>query len=527
MTADKTHSNILILDSTLRDGSQGEDVAFSLQDKLAIAHELDEFGIDYIEAGIPGANPKDVDFFNHAMRETFVRAKLCAFGSTRHKNFSPQEDPLLQQLLHANTEAVVIFGKTSLLHVKHILNVSEQENIDMIAETIQYLVQHGREVLYDAEHFFDGYAESPEYALKTLKAAVDAGAHSVTLCDTNGGTIPIQVHDVTKTVTEAFPHKVIGIHCHNDIGCAVANSMLAVEAGASLVQGTFLGCGERCGNTDLAVLIPNLMLKKQRTCGIGQLQKLTNVATKLAEISNVSIPGNKPYVGKSAFAHKGGMHIDGVLKTSNSFEHVAPEAVGNHRRFLLSEVSGRSTLLEKIKHFAPQFTKDSPEISQIIAKLKEMEYNGYQFEAADASLELLVRRILGWHKPHFKLILYRTTGEYPAPNGQEQSSAMIQVEVGDTTEITAALGDGPVHSLDTALRKALHVFYPQLAEVQLIDYKVRVIDSVSATAAKVRVLIESSDGVHSWTTVGVSTDIIEASWLALQDSIEYKLTVLD
>lgn len=528
---------MLILDSTLRDGAQGEDIAFSLPDKLNIAHTLDDFGIDFIEAGIPGANPKDLQFFQEAARSSFSHARICAFGATRHTGLSPDHDEQIQQLLAAETETVVIFGKAWLLHVEHILKASPEENLDMIHSTIDYLVNHGRTVLFDAEHFFDGYAHHPAYALQTLVTALDAGAHSVTLCDTNGGTTPTAVRLAVTAVTAALPNAIVGIHCHNDIGCAIANSMLAVEAGASLVQGTFSGYGERCGNTDLSVLIPNLILKKHAVCNVSCLQNLTSTATRLAEISNLAIPGNKPYVGKSAFAHKGGMHIDGVLKIPASFEHISPETIGNHRRFLMSEVSGRSTLLEKLRHFSlhgldedqqqtlRQLTKDSPQTVRIVSRLKELEFDGYQFEAADASLELLVRRTLGFHTPHFRLVHYKTIGEFPSPNGGEQSSAMIQVEVGSTSEITAALGDGPVHALDTALRKALHVFYPQLASVQLTDYKVRVIDTESATAAKVRVLIESSDGTRSWTTVGVSTDIIEASWLALLDSIEYKLDV--
>ncbi|MBP5638301.1 MAG: citramalate synthase [Victivallales bacterium] len=519
--------HIYLLDSTLRDGAQGEDISFSLQDKLNIARTLDDFGIDFIEAGIPGANPKDLQFFQKAARMSFSHAKICAFGATRHKGISPQQDEFLNLLLSAETSHVVIFGKAWLLHVDKILKATPQENLDMIADTIQFLRDHGRTVLFDAEHFFDGYADNPDYALQTIRAAIQAGAHSVTLCDTNGGCTPTALRQTTAEILQALGKDItIGIHCHNDIGCAIANSMLAVEAGATLVQGTFSGYGERCGNADLSVLIPNLILKKNCTCSVTRLHELVDVATKLAEISNISIPSTKPYIGKSAFAHKGGMHIDGVTKLTSSFEHIAPEAIGNHRRFLTSEISGRSTLLAKMKSFAPQFTKDSPEISRIVEKLKEMEFRGYQFEAADASLELLIRRTLGWHKPHFQLILYKTTGEYPAPNDCEPTSAMIQIKVEDTTEITAALGNGPVNALDLALRKALHVFYPNLEEVQLIDYKVRVIDSDAATAAKVRVLIESTDGSHSWTTVGVSTDIIEASWLALQDSIEYKLDIL-
>ncbi len=516
-------SQITILDSTLRDGAQGEQLSFSLQDKLNIVLALDEFGIDCIEAGTPASNPKDMELFRKLASLPLKNAKLCAFGSTRHKEHSITEDEGIGLLLEANTPIVSIVGKASLRHVTEVIKATREENTAMIADTLSFLKAQGKQVIFDAEHFFDGFLEAPDFAMDILKTALAGGADVLCLCDTNGGRTPTEIYRTVKAVRQTFPQAVIGIHCHNDCGCAVANSMVAVEAGATQVQGTFSGYGERCGNADLSVLIPNLILKKGCRCNVPHLDKLCDTARRVAEISNVAIPGGKPYVGHSAFAHKGGMHIDGMLKMNGAFEHISPDIVGNHRRYLLSEISGRSTLLEKVKHLSPKLTKESAELSLIVEKLKEMEYLGYQFEAAEASLELMARRVLGLHRPHFELVQYKTIGEYPAPNNKDQASAMIEVKVGSNVEVSAALGNGPVNALDQALRKALKVFYPQLDKVHLTDYKVRVLDTESATAAKVRVLIDTSDGSRVWTTVGVSTDIIEASWLALADSIEYQL----
>ena len=514
---------ITILDSTLRDGAQGELLSFSVQDKLNIARALDDFGIDCIEAGTPASNPKDMEFFKKLASVPLKNARLCAFGSTRRKEQSVSCDEGIRLLMDAHTPVVSIVGKASLRHVTEVIKATREENFAMIADTLSFLKEQGKQVFFDAEHFFDGFQEVPDFAMDTLRIALESGVDVICLCDTNGGRTPTEIYRTVKAVRQAFPKAAIGIHCHNDCGCAVANSMVAVEAGATQVQGTFSGYGERCGNADLSVLIPNLILKKGCRCNIPHLDKLCDTARRVAEISNVAIPGGKPYVGHSAFAHKGGMHIDGMLKMNGAFEHISPDVVGNHRRYLLSEVSGRSTLLEKVKHLSPKLTKESTELSCIVEKLKEMEYLGYQFEAAEASLELLARRVLGLHRPHFELVQYKTIGEYPAPNNKDQASAMIEVKVGNSVEVSAALGNGPVNALDQALRKALKVFYPQLDKVHLTDYKVRVLDTESATAAKVRVLIDSSDGSRVWTTVGVSTDIIEASWLALADSIEYQL----
>ncbi len=514
---------VSILDSTLRDGAQGEQISFSLQDKLNILRILDGFGVDFIEAGTPASNPKDLEFFAKASKLPLKNALLCAFGSTRRKGRSVENDEYVQALLEAGTPAVSIVGKASETHAKQVLQATMDENLAMIADTVRFFKQHNKQVIFDAEHFFDGFAENDDFALAAIKAALDNGADIICLCDTNGGRTPTEVSNAVAKAKECFPNAHIGIHCHDDCGCAVANSMVAVEAGAMHVQGTFLGCGERCGNADLSILIPNLILKKNCSCKISHLDQLCATARGIAEITNIAVPGNHPYVGKSAFAHKGGMHIDATIKFRQAFEHISPEIVGNHRRFLLSEVAGRSTLLEKIGHISPNLTKDSPELMAIVERLKELEFEGYQFEAAEASLELLARRVLGLHKQHFSLVQYKTIDEYPAPNGKEQASAMIEVGVGGKIEVTASLGNGPVNALDQALRNALKIFYPQLDKVHLTDYKVRVLNTESATAAKVRVLIETSDGKSTWNTVGVSTDIIEASWLALADSIEYQL----
>ncbi len=515
-------TTIEIFDSTLRDGAQGEGISFSVSDKLTILQTLDAFGVDYIEAGNPGSNPKDIEFFQRAATLTLQNARLCAFGSTCRKNSSPEADANVLSMLTANTPAVAIFGKTWDLHVTEVLGTTLAENLRLVRDTLRFFKDHGKEVIFDAEHFFDGYLNNPEYAMQVLAAASEAGADVLCLCDTNGGALPDDIGSIVRTVCDAFPGTRVGIHCHNDSGCAVASSLMALRAGAVQVQGTFTGIGERCGNADLSAVIPNIRLKLGMDCK-GDLTNLRHAATKLTELSNMTLPANKPYVGASAFAHKGGMHIDGVSKLSRSFEHVSPESVGNERRFLMSEVSGRTTVLAKLATVAPELTKDSPEVKRIVERLKELEHMGFQFEAADASFELMVLKCLGRFKDHFSLSMYRISGEYPFPDGEQSASAMLSIQVDGTQETTAAMGNGPVHALDTALRKALSVFYPVLARVRLTDYKVRVLTGQQATASTVRVLIESSDGETSWTTVGVSADIIAASWQALTDSIEYIL----
>lgn len=513
---------IKILDSTLRDGAQSEGVSFSVQDKLHLLQILDQFGIPYIEGGNPASNPKDMEFFERAKELPLRNAKLCAFGSTIRKGALPKEDEGLQKLINAQTPVTVIFGKTSVLQVTHVLQITPEENLQIITDTIRFLKKRNKEVIFDAEQFFDGYREQPDYAFSVLQAAVQAGADSLCLCDTNGGSMPCDIYNITVQTCHRFAGIPIGIHAHNDIGCGVANSLEAIRAGASMVQGTFLGYGERCGNANISVIIPNLQLKYGIDCGYD-LKELTKTAATVAELSNIPLPHNAPYTGRSAFAHKAGMHVDGVQKISSSFEHIDPAKVGNKRKFLLSEFSGRTALLNKLNTIAPGFSKQSPQIGQLMERIKEMEHQGYQFEGADASFELLVKKFLGQFTPHFQVLLYKTMGEFPAKNGGMQSTAMIHIAVDDKEEITAAMGNGPVNALDKALRKALTVFYPQLKDVYLIDYKVRVFDTERATESRVRVLIESTNGKESWTTVGISTDIVEASWNALVDSMEYSL----
>ena len=513
---------IEIFDSTLRDGAQGEGISFSVSDKLSIVKALDDFGVDYIEAGNPGSNPKDIEFFQRVKELSLKNARLCAFGSTCRKETKPEEDKNVLSLLTADTPSVAIFGKSWDLHVLQVLGTTLEENLRLVFDTLRFFKDQGKEVIFDAEHFFDGYANNPNYAMQVLSAAHKAGADVLCLCDTNGGMLPDAIADIVKKVCKAFPDARVGIHCHNDSGCAVASSLMAVRAGAHQVQGTFTGIGERCGNADLSAIIPGLQMKMGYACK-GDLPNLRHTAIRLSELCNMSLYAGKPYVGASAFAHKGGMHIDGVSKVSRSFEHIPPEAVGNERRFLMSEVSGRTTVLAKLSTVAPNLHKDSPEVAEIVATLKELEHEGYQFEAADASFELMVTKALSRFVPHFSLGMYRISGEYPSPDGDKSASAMLSIQVDGEQETTAAMGNGPVHALDTALRKALSVFYPQLTKVRLIDYKVRVLTGRAASASRVRVLIESSDGEDTWTTVGVSTDIIAASWQALSDSIEYVL----
>lgn len=514
---------VCILDSTLRDGAQGQGISFSLEDKIKLCKTLDELGVDFIEAGNPGSNPKDLEFFKEIRNEKLRHSKLVAFGSTRRAGIVAEDDKNLQDLLEAGTDYVVIFGKSSVFHVKDVLRTTEEENLKMIEDSIKLLISKGKEVIFDSEHFFDGYKSNSEYALETLKVAKEAGAKTVVLCDTNGGTLPNEVFKITSKVMDSVGGSV-GIHCHDDIGMAVANSIQAVLAGANHVQGTFIGIGERCGNANLSTIIPTLSLKLgYNACVKQRMKNLTSAARYISEITNIPLNDASPYVGDSAFAHKGGMHIDAVCKAPNSYEHINPEEVGNRRRFLVSEVSGKSTILREIQKVFPNMSKDSKEVELITEKLKVLEYDGYQFEGAEGTIELLMRKVIGKYEPFFKLNHFKIIGEQPSHIGQFSCTALINITVDGKNEITAAEGDGPVNALDKALRKGLEVFYPQLKNLRLIDYKVRVLDSESATGAKVRVLIESSDGVEKWTNVGVSRDIIEASWIALVDSIEYKL----
>lgn len=513
---------ITVLDSTLRDGAQAEGISFSVTDKLNICRALDELGVAYIEAGNPSSNPKDIEFFREAAEIKFKNAVLTAFGSTRRKNVTCEQDANLNALVNAGTAAVSIFGKSWDFHVTDILKATKEENLAMIGETVAYLKARGKTVIYDAEHFFDGYKNNPDYAMKTLEAAERAGADIISLCDTNGGCFPDEIAGIVQKVKEKVSCAV-GIHAHDDTGCAVANSLAGVAAGAEHVQGTLIGYGERCGNANLSTVIADLQLKRQIFCVAGDLARLTELCRKVAEISNVRLVRGMPYVGKSAFTHKAGMHIDGVNKSSRSFEHVPPETVGNERRFLMSEVAGRSTVLEKIRRIAPSVKKDDPVTAKIIEKIKEMEYKGYQFEGADASFELLIRKQLGTYRPFFSLEKFKTIGEQRAGEDFAPATAVVKVRVNGEAEITAAEGNGPVNALDKALRKALARFYPALAAYKLTDYKVRILDGKETSSAVTRVLVEGSDTKNVWTTVGVSRDIIEASLIALTDALEYKL----
>ncbi len=516
-------NKIKIFDSTLRDGAQSAGVSFSVKDKLKIARALDNIGIDYIEAGNPGSNAKDLEFFNIIKNMTFKNSTLTAFGSTRRKNITVEEDENIQALLSAGTSTVAIFGKTWDMHVTDIINTTLEENLKMISETIVFLKSKNKEVIFDAEHFYDGYKANSYYALKTIKYAVEAGADWVVLCDTNGGTFPEEIYNITKKASEMFTVK-IGIHSHNDCGMAVANSITAVKAGATQVQGTYIGFGERCGNANLSTIIPNLQLKMGMKCiPKDKLYNLTSTARYIAEITNIILDSKLPYVGLNAFSHKGGMHIDGVSKVHHSFEHVSPDVVGNERRFLISEVSGRSTILGKIKKIDNQIVKESSEVSEIINKIKELEFEGYQFESAEGSLELMIRKYINKYEQYYKIEYFKIVVDQGNENCNNHCSAVIKVNVDNKEEITAAEGNGPVNALDKALRKGLEVFYPSLKDMHLSDYKVKVINAEETTAAKVRVLIESTDGYEIWNTVGVSTNIIEASFIALADSIEYKL----
>ncbi len=524
--------DIEIFDTTLRDGAQSEGVAFSVRDKLAVAKALDELGIAWIEAGNPGSNPKDLEFFRMAKELDLKTAKLCAFGATRKKGIKASEDANVKSLLAAGTDAITLFGKSWDLHAEEVLKVSLEENLAMIHDTVAFFKDAGKSVIFDAEHYFDGLKANHDYALGTLRAALTAGADRLVLCDTNGGGFPDYIQEAVKeavalAASETGSGKkpaLIGIHTHNDSGMAEANSVMAVKAGARHVQGTLVGFGERCGNAALAAIIPSLELKLGLRClPEGRLELLSDITRRVAEIANVAIPDGMPYVGDRAFAHKAGMHADGILKVRASFEHIDPAKVGNDRRFLMSEVGGRSAIAERSKKVDPSITKDHPAVAAVSAKLKELEAVGWQFEGADASFELLVRRELNRYKPLFSIERYRVVSEHPSSEPASCSNAWAKVRVDGITEIAAAEGDGPVNALDGALRRALERFYPELAKVRLSDYKVRVIDGKDATAAKVRVLIESTDGHQNWTTVGVSADIIEASRAALVDAIEYKL----
>ncbi len=515
--------SVAIYDTTLRDGSQAEGISFSSADKVRIAERLDAFGVDYIEGGWPGSNPKDMEFFDAAAKHHFKHARIAAFGSTRRANTRVEDDPQIQTLLAANTPVVTMFGKTWPLHVTEVLRTTPEENLAMIADSVRFFKARGKEVIYDAEHFFDGYKADARYALATLKAAQDAGADTVTLCDTNGGSLASEVARIVADVRQHLTCA-IGIHTHNDSGLAVANALAAVENGATQVQGTINGYGERTGNCNLTSVIPCLLLKMGVECACkANLSHLRELSLFVDDLANVRPDIRQPFVGATAFAHKGGMHVNAVEKIAHSYEHIRPELVGNRRRVLVSELSGRSNIMMKAHELGIDLSKDTPEVRDILQQLKQLEHAGYEFEAADASFHLLIQKLLKKHRPFFNLLAYRVIMDRHGVGDHSVVEASVKLEVNGEVVHTVSEGDGPVHALDRAFRGALTKFYPSIADVRLVDYKVRIIDSQLATAAKTRVMIESTDGTDIWGTVGVHDNIIEASWEALVDSVEYKL----
>lgn len=516
------NNKIEILDSTLRDGVQGINIDYSISDKLNIIQALDNIGVDFIEAGNPSASDKELEFFARPLPLKLNHSKLVAFGATRRKDINVQDDENIQKLLVSNADYISIFGKCSPFHVQEVLGTSLKENLSMISETISYLTQYGKEVFFDAEHFFDSYKLDPQYATRVLTTAISSGATRLILCDTNGGCFPHEISEITQIIAKSTDIP-IGIHCHNDTGCAVANSLAGVRAGCVQIQGTFCGIGERCGNADLSVLIPNLQIKLGYQCiSDKQLSTITRITTQISELSNLITLENTPYVGKSAFSHKAGMHIDAVIKNPTSFEHISPHLVGNHRDILLSSVSGRAAILLKLKKIAPDLHKESIEVIQILHLIKQQEAKGFQYEAAEASLELLIKNYLGNLCNYFIIESFSTFTEKLAYNKQT-SNATVKVRVCNKIKEVTVNGIGPVNALDKALRTALKSFYPELDKMHLMDYKVRVVNSCAGTDAIVKVLIESTDGISSWTTVSASQDIICASVSALSDSIIYFL----
>ena len=511
-----------IYDTTLRDGSQGEGINFSAADKLRIAEKLDHFGVHYIEGGWPGSNPKDLEFFKQAAKRKWKNAKIAAFSMTRRKGIPVEQDDLMRLILEAETPVVTIVGKTWLLHVTEVLRAKPDENLGMIGDTIRYLKDHGKRVIYDAEHSFDGFADEPEYALATWQAAEKAGAEAIVLCDTNGGRLPSEIAKVTALAKSKL-NCAIGIHTHNDCGFGVANAIAAVDAGATQVQGTINGFGERTGNCNLISVIPTLELKmKLRSVPSKSLPKLKELSEFVNEVANMRHDVRAPWVGQTAFAHKGGMHVHAIDRVGRSYEHITPEAVGNFRRVLVSDMSGRTNILMKAKELGIKLTPDAPETREITGKVKELEANGYEYEAAEASLALLIRGAMQKKATaKFEIETYHVSMR--RDKVESICEATVRVRVGDQIAHTVAEGDGPVNALDAALRRGLVKFFPKLRAISLTDYKVRIIDTATGTAAKTRVLITSTDGKREWGTVGVSENIIEASLEALVDSLEFAL----
>lgn len=515
-------NKIELYDTTLRDGAQSEGISFSVTDKLRICEKLDELGIRFIEGGWPGANPKDIIFFRDAKKLRLKNSKLVAFGSTRHAGSKASQDKVLKGLLLADTKFITIFGKSWDLHVRDVFKVDLEENLRMIEDSIKFLKSKGIIVFYDAEHFFDGYKDNTGYALKTLRAAEGAGADRIILCDTNGGTITSQVFEIIEEVKKAVSTP-LGIHAHNDCDMAVANTIAAVQAGCIQVQGTMNGYGERCGNANLISIIANLKLKLGVDCVSDlQLRELVEISRSVAEICNLKVEDSQPFVGNSAFAHKAGVHVNAILKNPKTYEHIDPHSIGNHRRLLISELSGKSTIMKKAEELDIELAKDGVKSKKILSVLQDLENKGYHFETAEASLELLIKRVMKKFKDFFDLEDFRVIIE-KKKGAKITTEATIKLKVGKELEHTASLGDGPVNALDSALRKAVKKFYPNITEMHLTDYKVRVLDEKQGTAARVRVLVQSQDKSDSWWTMGVSENIIEASWQALVDSVEYKL----
>lgn len=516
--------SIEIYDTTLRDGTQGEGVSLTVAAKIRVAEKLDQFGVDYIEGGWPGSNPRDMAFFEAAKKLKLRHSKIAAFGSTRRANLAAKDDPQLKLLLEAETPVVTIFGKTWLLHVTEILRTTPEENLQMIEDSVRFLSQCGRQVIYDAEHFFDGYCDNPDYALQTLKAAQRGGAINLSLCDTNGGKLVSELGAIVKEVVATFPDMSIGVHCHNDSGLGVAVSLAGVESGATLVQGTINGFGERNGNANLSTIIPNLILKMDaRLNCASNLSKLRDLSGFVDEMANRVSDPLQPFVGASSFAHKGGVHADAAAKVKHSYEHIEPELVGNRTRVLVSDMSGRSSVMMKAKEIGVDLDARSPKLKKFLCELKELEFKGYEYEAADASFKLLLNRFLKGKKDDFELIGYRIMVSHQEAPGRIVSEATVQLRIGEEVHHTVAESNGPIDALDHALRKAIAPVFPEIMTVELIDYKVRILETEHGTDAITRVLIQSTDGQDTWGTVGASDNIIEATWRALVDSVEYKI----
>jgi 2-isopropylmalate synthase len=516
--------DVLIYDTTLRDGTQGEQINFSAEEKLRIAQRLDDLGFHYIEGGWPGSNPKDMRFFKMAKKISFRHARLTAFGSTRKPGIRPENCPNLKAILATDTDTVAIFGKSWDLHVDEILDISQDENLAMIHDSVDYLKSKGKEVIYDAEHFFDGYKNNPCYASGSIKTAFQAGADMVVLCDTNGGTLPHEITSIIEDVISLIPSHRLGIHTHNDCGLAVANSLAAVCANIRMVQGTINGYGERCGNADLITIIGNLQLKMNKRClPEASIRQLTSLSNYVSDVANVLPLNVRPFVGRSAFAHKGGIHVSAVSKNPLAYEHIKPEMVGNKQRVLVSDLAGKSNIEYKARELGINLGEDNNVSKRIVQEIKKMEDQGYQFDAADGSLSLLIKKITGEFREPFTLEHFHVT-DAKTKNNTSLSQATVKISVGGEEELAVAEGNGPVNALDHALRKALTKFYPQISEMHLVDFKVRTLEGAEGTAAKVRVLIDSGDSTGIWSTIGISTNIIEASWHALVDSIQYKLS---